>query len=150
MSYFMKRVHDHAEAEDLTQETFARVFNASAAESGFHSGYIFRIAANLLRDRARRQKVRTDHQDVLDTLYGQGIEWLDPEKLATARNALSRLAAGLAELPERTRTIFVLYRVENIDKRMIAESFSISPSAVEKHVTRALAHLTLQARREQQ
>ncbi|SNT00431.1 RNA polymerase sigma-70 factor, ECF subfamily [Sphingomonas laterariae] len=148
MSYFLKRVHDHAEAEDLTQETFTRLFGGAAADTGFHAGYVFQVAANLLRDRARRLKVRTDHQDAVDTLYGQGVDWLDPEKLAAGRNALSRLMAGLGELPERTRTIFVLYRVENMDKRLIAESFGISASAVEKHVTRALTFLMARARGE--
>ena len=146
MAFFMKRVLDHGEAEDLTQETFARLFGSAGEERGLHSGYIFQVAANLLRDRARRSKVRTDHRAMVDALYGQGIDWLDPEKIAAGRSALARLTAGLAELPERTRAIFVLYRVENIDKRMIADSFAISPSAVEKHVSRALTHLMARAR----
>jgi len=146
MAFFMKRVFDHGEAEDLTQETFARLFGSAGEERGLHSGYIFQVAANLLRDRARRSKVRTDHREMVDSLYGQGIDWLDPEKIAAGRSALARILAGLADLPERTRTIFVLYRVENIDKRMIADSFAISPSAVEKHVSRALVHLMAQAR----
>lgn len=145
MSFFMKRVHDHAEAEDLTQETFTRVFGG-AGGTGFHSGYVFQVAANLLRDRARRLKTRCDHKEAVDMLYGRAIDLLDPEKLAAGRNALSRLAASLAELPERTRTIFVLYRIENMGKCLIAESFSISPSAVEKHVSRALAHLVARAK----
>ncbi|WP_343889513.1 RNA polymerase sigma factor [Sphingomonas oligophenolica] len=147
LSFFLKRVHDHAEAEDLTQETFARIFGAAGTETGLHSGYIFQVAANLLRDRARRSKVRTDYREMIGALQGQGIDWLDPEKIAADRDALSLLVAGLAELPERTRTIFVLYRIENIDKRFIAESFAISRSAVEKHVARAMMHLMARARK---
>jgi RNA polymerase sigma-70 factor (ECF subfamily) len=146
MSFFLKRTHDHTEAEDLTQETFARVFGGAGASTGLHSGYIFQVAANLLRDRARRLKVRTDCHEAVGILYGQSIDWLDPEKIAAGRAALVKLVAGLAELPERTRTIFVLYRVENISKQLIAESFAISPSAVEKHVTRAMGHLMARAR----
>lgn len=147
MSFFLKRVHDHAEAEDLTQDVFARVFGGSHGDPDLHAGYVFQIASNLLRDRARRAKVRTDCRDAVGSLYGQGVDWLDPEKIATARDALAVLAAGLAELPERTRTIFVLYRIENIEKGLIAESFSISRSAVEKHVARAMVHLMARARK---
>lgn len=150
MSFFLKRTHDHAEAEDLTQETFTRVFGGDAAATGMHSGYIFQIAANLLRDRARRSKIRSDGHDALGQLYGQSVDWLDPEKIAAGRGAVVSLIAGLAELPERTRTIFVLYRVENIGKQVIAESFGISPSAVEKHVTRAMRHLMARAREQDQ
>lgn len=141
MSFFLKRVHDHAEAEDLTQDVFARVFGSARCDPEMHAGYVFQVASNLLRDRARRFSVRTDYRETIGSLYGQGIDWLDPEKIAAARDALTTLAAGLAELPERTRTIFVLYRVENIDKHLIAESFGISRSAVEKHVARAMVHL---------
>ena len=141
MSFFMKRVHDRTEAEDLTQEVFARLFGGAGAKAAGYPGYVFQVAANLLRDRARRAKVRSDYRDAVDALYGQEIDWVDPEMVATGRDMLSRLAVGLEQLPERTRHIFILYRVENIEKRMIAESFGISTSAVEKHVARALAHL---------
>lgn len=148
MSFFLKRVHDHAEAEDLTQDVFTRVFGGTTGDPELHAGYVFQVASNLLRDRARRSRVRTDNREAVGSLYGQGVDWLDPEKIAAARDALSMLAAGLAELPERTRTIFVLYRVENIEKRLIAESFGISRSAVEKHVARAMVHLMAYARKD--
>lgn len=150
VSFFLKRVHNHAEAEDLTQDVFARVFGGTATNGAaeLHPGYIFQVASNLLRDRARRAQVRIDNHDAVGALYGQGIDWLDPEKITTARDALVTLVAGLAELPVRTRTIFVLYRIENIEKRLIAESFGISCSAVEKHVAKAMVHLMASVRKD--
>ncbi|HEY4547991.1 MAG TPA: sigma-70 family RNA polymerase sigma factor [Pedomonas sp.] len=148
MSFFLKRVRDHAEAEDLTQDVFTRVFGGTHADPELQAGYVFQVASNLLRDRARRSRVRTDSRDAVGSLYGQGVDWIDPEKIAAARDALAMLAAGLAELPERTRNIFVLYRVENIEKQLIAESFGISRSAVEKHVARAMVHLMARARKD--
>ncbi|HLU91738.1 MAG TPA: sigma-70 family RNA polymerase sigma factor [Pedomonas sp.] len=150
MSFFLKRVHDHAEAEDLTQDVFTRVFGSAKGDPDLHAGYVFQVASNLLRDRARRARVRTEGHDTVGSLYGQGIDWHDPEKIAVARDALDTLAAGLAELPERTRTIFVLYRVENIEMRLIAESFGISRSAVEKHVARAMVHLMKRVRKDKE
>lgn len=141
MSFFMKRVHDRTESEDLTQEVFTRLFGSSGLRADGYPGYVFQIAANLLRDRARRAKIRYDYRGTVDALYCQEVDWVDPEMVAIGRDMLSRLAAGLEQLPERTRHIFVLYRIENIEKRMIAESFGISPSAVEKHVSRALHYL---------
>lgn len=146
LSYFLKRVRDRAEAEDLTQETFARLFGGAARQSGLHAGYIFQIAANLLRDRARHGKVRTDQADAVQQLYGQSVDFLDPERIAAAKSVMRQLMRSLGDLPVRTRAIFILNRIENIEKKIIAESFGISPSAVEKHVARAAAHLMACAR----
>lgn len=146
IAFFLKRVHDRAEAEDLTQETFARLFGGEARQSGLHAGYIFQIAANLLRDRARHGRVRIDQADAVRQLYGQSVDFLDPERIAAAKSVMTQLLRSLGDLPVRTRAIFILNRIENIEQKVIAESFGISPSAVEKHVARAMAHLMASAR----
>jgi DNA-directed RNA polymerase specialized sigma24 family protein len=56
---------------------------------------------------------------------------------------LAALVARLMELPERTREIFILYRVENIARRNIAQAYGLSLSTVEKEVARATAYLML-------
>jgi RNA polymerase sigma-70 factor (ECF subfamily) len=146
MSFFLKRVNDRADAEDLTQETFARLLGGEARQSGLHAGYIFQIAANLLRDRARHGKVRTDRADDVRQLYGQSIDFLDPERIASAKSVMTQVLRSLGDLPTRTRAIFILNRIEKIEKKVIAESLGISPSAVEKHVARAVSHLMARAR----
>jgi len=45
------------------------------------------------------------------------------------------------QLNERTRDVFVLNRLEQMKNREIAQMLGISESAVEKHMTKALAHL---------
>lgn len=146
LSFFIKRVHDRVEAEDLTQETFVRLFGSEARHSGLHAGYIFQVAANLLRDRARHGQVRIDQADAVHQIYGQSVDFLDPERIAAAKSVMTQLLRSLGDLPLRTRTIFILSRIERIEKKVIAESFGISPSAVEKHVARAMAHLMTCAR----
>lgn len=48
---------------------------------------------------------------------------------------------ALEQLPERTRTIFLLHRIEGRKYREIAETIGISQSAVEKHIARAALFL---------
>lgn len=141
MSFFLKRVKDHAEAEDLTQEVFAQVFGRGTGDPELHAGYIFQVASNLLRERARRTSEQAETGEDVGNACGQGGDWRDLGKGAATPCVLSELIPGLAALPEQTRTIFVLYRMENIDKHLIAESFGISCSAVEEHVARAMVHL---------
>jgi RNA polymerase sigma-70 factor (ECF subfamily) len=137
MSYFLRRVGNHAEAEDLTQDVFARLL-ASGAEAQAHHGYVFQVASNLLADRARRAKIRSAYRDDLKSDPEQGIEALDPHRLAASREAIAIFRRNLAGLPERTRIMFTLYRIEEMSLDEIADTFGVSKSAVKKHVHAAM------------
>ncbi len=139
--YFLRRTANHAEAEDLTQEVFIRLADADLGAVRTREAYIFQTAANLLRDRARRARVRADYKEEAGHAPDIGIERLDPHRVAEGHDMLVALYAGLAELPEKTRRIFTLYRIENVAKKTIAESFGLTESAIEKQVTRAMAFL---------
>lgn len=141
IAFFLRRTRDYAEAEDLVQEVFVRIAGKDRAEMRQSDAYLFQVAANLLRDRSRREKVRTDYAARLRLTEEFGVDPLDPHRIAAARESLALLKSALVELPERTRQIFVLFRYEQIDQRTIAESFGISVSAVEKHIHRAMAKL---------
>jgi hypothetical protein len=52
MAFFLRRVQSHAEAEDLTQEVFARLL-VGKGTTDQPDVYVFRIAQNLLVDRVR-------------------------------------------------------------------------------------------------
>ncbi|MBS0420050.1 MAG: RNA polymerase sigma factor [Proteobacteria bacterium] len=146
MSFFLRRVRHHQEAEDLTQEVFARLICRESAQAPLGDAYIFQIAANLLRDGARRWKVREEYRLMSSGLEDSTPDSLDPARIVTGRAALSSIVAALETLPERTRTIFVLYRLEGVSMDVIANSFGISKSAVKKHVMRAMASLIARKR----
>jgi RNA polymerase sigma factor (sigma-70 family) len=71
-----------------------------------------------------------------------GEEHLDPERLLRGREDLQAATASLLCLPERTRTVFILRRLEGQKYRDIAQHLGISVSAVEKHMIRAIEHLS--------
>lgn len=141
LSFFLRRVRDHAEAEDLTQELIAKLLRHADADMASPEAYIFQMASNLLTDRARRVKVQAQYRDLIGRADDAGVDPLDPFRIAAGRAELSVLAGALASLPERTQTIFILYRLENLAQDKIAETFGISVSAVKKHVARAMASL---------
>jgi RNA polymerase sigma factor (sigma-70 family) len=151
-SYFRRRVSSKTEAEDLAQDVFERVLRSSRTALILNpDALVFRIALNLLRDRARRQHSRGIEQSLsgeeLDTLSDALLVELPPERTVQAQRELERVHAALGELSERTQAIFCLRRFENFKMREIAEIYGISVSAVEKHFSKALLHLTLSIRR---
>ena len=141
MAFFLRRLANHAEAEDLTQEVFTRLMAMGAGNLHQADAYVFQMAANLLRDRGRREKVREAYRFGVLAGEGVGVEPIDPERVLAGRQSLGQIAAALREAPERTRAIFLLYRVEQMKKRDIAETYGISTSAVDKHLMKAMAHL---------
>ena len=142
VAYFMRQLHDAALAEDLAQDVFARL--ATLAERGEIvniEGYVFRIAKNLVRDSKRRSGVRLGYARAQLNERHAEFDTKDAERVVIARETLSQVTKVLDRLPERTRSIFVLYRLEGLSRKDIAEAYGISVSAVEKHLGKVMASL---------
>ena len=148
IAYFLRRVGDLAEAEDLTQEVFVRVLNQSdGVDPARARAYIFTAAGNLLRDRARRAATRRSsaHAPLDDIAGGEApelTEEISPERVLVGRESLRAVLLALDGLSQRTRDIFVLYRIEKMKQHEIAALYGISQGAVEKHLVKAMAYLT--------
>ena len=142
-SYFSKRVRDRQEADDLVQEIFCRLAarTGEAAPMENAEAYIFQMAANLLRDRARREISRTAADRALAEQSGNSFEEISPERVLLGRRRLAEFRRALTELPERTRAIFLLHRFEELKYAEIAIRLGISTSSVEKHMMDAIRHL---------
>lgn len=142
LKYFLRKCRNAAEAEDLAQDVLERALAHSRWESAEHAkGYIFRIAVNRWHDRNRR---RLTHGAVIawdDAAPHAPTEEISPERVFTGRQELHEVVAALQELSERTRDVFMLDRLEHLRHGEIAQIFGISVSAVEKHVSKAVAHL---------
>lgn len=140
--YFARRIVDRAEAEDLVQDVFFRLTRRGSLEDVENlSGYIFETAASVLQDRARRRQVRAaDAHDAFDGERHAGEDFA-PDRVFDGKERLRQVSVALLELPERTRHVFVLRRLEGMRYNDIASQFGITVSAVEKHMQRAIAFL---------
>lgn len=141
LAFFARRVSSHAEAEDLTQEVFIQLMQAEIAAVEVMEAYVFRIATNLLRDRARRTKVRNTYHASVEQDERRSIDIFDPFRITAARETIGVLWAAVQALPEPTRQIFILYRIEDLHKQTIADNFGYSVRTVEKHISHALVFL---------
>lgn len=148
VAYFVRRTGSQQEAEDLTQETFTRLIGSSTFDKAEEAqAFVFRVASNLLRDRARAAtRLRRYPTTPLDTVAGgefepRLVEGLDPERVLIGKENLAEVLACLDELGERTKNIFILFRLEGMKQKAIAAIYGVSISTVEKHVMAAVLHL---------
>jgi RNA polymerase sigma factor (sigma-70 family) len=153
MSYFLRRARHRQDAEDLTQEVFLRIVRRDEALPLENAEvYLFRIAGNLLRDRARRSAThRAAEHASLDTaaiefadagyLAPGLVEDREPERVLISQESLTEVLRALDELGDRTRDIFMLFRLEKMKHRDIATIYGMTVSAVEKHIAKAGVHL---------
>jgi RNA polymerase sigma-70 factor (ECF subfamily) len=141
--FFERRVSVKADVPDLVQDVFLRLSrmpDPAAIEKPEH--FLFVTAANVLKDRARREQVRGAglHDAILDdSLVSSEIP---PDRVLESREAAERLQAVLLELPQRTRDVFVLRVLEGLKMADVARALSISTRAAEKHQAKALAQVT--------
>ncbi|MDF0490022.1 sigma-70 family RNA polymerase sigma factor [Sphingomonas sp. H39-1-10] len=140
--FFERRVTVNADVPDLVQDVYLRLSrmpDPAGIEKPEH--FLFVTAANVLRDRARRNAARGGglHDAIDEDLAGSEIP---PDRVLEGREAADRLQAVLLELPERTRDVFVLRVLEGMKMAEVASAIGISTRAAEKHQAKALARVT--------
>jgi RNA polymerase sigma factor (sigma-70 family) len=143
LRYFERRGVATADVEDAAQEVFARLSRRDGVSAIERlDAYLFETAANVAIDYHRRGATRhvTAHDVYDDRVHA--LEDFSPERVYCGREEVGALLRGLRELPERTRSIFLLARLENMKQAEIAQRMGVSLSGVEKHLARAVTHLS--------
>jgi RNA polymerase sigma-70 factor (ECF subfamily) len=150
MSFFLRRVGSRTDAEDLTHDVFIRLAGVVQREGvDDPDALVFKIAANLLRDRGRRGAISASAQlaevddHLVSALTREFLEDRTPERVLLARVEIAEVFEALGELGELTKDIYVLFRLEAMKQREIAALYGLTVKSVEKHVMRATLHLAL-------
>lgn len=140
--YFSRRVRDKDDIPDLIQEVFVRLVRRDdTTKLDSVRGYVFETAHSVAIDWLRRYEShrRGVHETFDAQLHGGADTATD--QLLIDREDLDCVISALMELPERTRAVFVLRRMESMKFKDIAERLGVSLSTVEQHMYRAMAHL---------
>lgn len=139
---------NRSDAEDLTQETFVRVFRSLADYTpGTFEGWLHRITTNLFLDMVRRrQKIRFDAlaEDAGDRLASSEA---GPERAFEQNNLDPEIQRALDALPADFRAAVVLCDLEGLTYEEIALTLDIKVGTVRSRIHRgrvllreALAH----------
>jgi RNA polymerase sigma factor (sigma-70 family) len=140
--YLLRKNCTPSLAADLVQETFLRLAQMEGVERLLASpAYLFRVAHNLMIDHHRRYGAKRYEAEPSLVFDGLIDECSSPEAQALGAWELERLQALLELLPERTRDVFLLCRVEGMTHKEAARYLRISTSSVQKHLASALARI---------
>jgi RNA polymerase sigma-70 factor (ECF subfamily) len=128
---------NRADAEDLTQETFVRVFRSLANYTpGTFEGWLHRITTNLFLDMARRRaKIRFDAlaDDAGDRLASDEP---GPERVYEQNNLDPEIQRALDALPADFRAAVVLCDLEGLTYEEIALTLDIKVGTVRSRIHR--------------
>jgi RNA polymerase sigma-70 factor, ECF subfamily len=149
MYYFaLDMVGDPADAEDISQEVFLKVFRGfkTFKRDARLNSWIYRIAYNTAIDHLRRRSLAPEpvEDSVLDAASGGFSESPgspDPARAAENRLLSSKVEEALQKVSSRERTVFLLRHYNDLMLDEIAETMQISVGSVKSYLFRCLRKL---------
>jgi RNA polymerase sigma factor (sigma-70 family) len=135
---------DGAEVEDIMQELWLRSSAVDPASIDNVRSYLFRMAHNLVLNRARDAARRRDREVDWGYVHGRDCDGVEPavaERSLLARERLASIDKALHEVGERAARIFRRHRIDGVDQRRIAAELNVSLSTVEKDLRAAYTAL---------
>lgn len=129
------------DAREVCQDVFVRAWQALPEFEGRSqlSTWLFQIALNLCRDRAKSRASRQkDSTITLDEVEQPPLcPQASPDANAELQSELEKLHRGLAALPENLRLVLQLTSMEGLSQEQCAQVLDCSVRAVEGRVYRA-------------
>ncbi len=131
----LRLLGDSGAADDVAQDTFLRAWRQARdwrpGQARFDT-WLHRVALNLCTDRLRKRR---------DILVSEPPEQADPSLRVDQRlerdEAVQRVQAALARLPDRQREAIMLHTYQELSNVEIAQVLEISVEALESLLSRA-------------
>ena len=124
---------DAAEADDLAQETFIRLYRHPLPPGREHNvgGWLYRVAVNLGYNALRAARRRKVHEQAADRESGA-----DPEAATEQHEERLGARAALAELPAQQAQLLML-RNAGLSYKELAEALDLAPASIGTLLARA-------------
>jgi RNA polymerase sigma-70 factor (ECF subfamily) len=138
------------DAMEVTQDAFVKAFSSLATlqKPEAFGGWLMRIVSNLSLNYRRSRKTRS--QLPLDDLLGPtesaqqaasaggSSDWMsqsgDPAHLLASEEMGRKLQEALQQLPEKQRLAIIMFTIQEMPQKQVAESLQCSVEAVKWHV----------------
>ena len=135
---------------EVTQDAFLKAFTSldTLQKPEAFGGWLMRIVSNLSLNYRRSRKTRTavplaevlgpQTGETTET-HGGGSEWMssgeaDPVRGLEGKELGAKLKQALAQLPEKQRLAIVMFTIDEMPQKQVAEALNCSVEAVKWHV----------------
>src|SRR5215470_2732090 len=135
-SFIRQRVADDQDVEDILQEVFSELVEASRLVKPIEEvgRWLVRVARNRIIDRFRKKHLATVSLETSTADGEEFVRWEDflpsadagPEAAYARRILLDELAAALDELPEEQREVFLAHEVDGRSFKELAAETGVS------------------------
>lgn len=137
--FLLPRVRSRQAALEVAQEAYVRLLSLDQPDAvSYLRSFLFKTAANLAIDWARRNDVHT--RAINTPLFREFTDDRTPERAAVGAQEVKRLSELLMTLPPKCREAFVLNRFQGLDFPTVAAKMKLSERMVRTYVVRALLH----------
>ena len=133
------RGQSREDIDDVIQDAFLRLelYSRRGGEvvepEAFLVRTALRLSSNVKRSLRRRSRFEVACADMPQVMFSAS-----PEDALAAEQSLGRINESLSEVPESTRDVFLLHRLEGYTYSQIAELYGMTNKAVERRIARAM------------
>ncbi|HEX9829219.1 MAG TPA: RNA polymerase sigma factor [Bacteroidota bacterium] len=131
-------LHDHDDAQDVTQESFVRAYQSIASfrvESEFGT-WLYRIVHNTALNRLRQRKTILGRSVGLDHPLAGRAE--SESGSSDRREVQIHIERALHELPTLQRSVVILRHLEGLSTRQVSQILGCTEGTVKTHLHRGL------------
>jgi len=150
-NFIRRRVPDAADAEDILQEVFYELVEASRLMMPIEhvTGWLFRVARNRITDLWRKKRPERFSEAAIENEDGEEPRLEDllpspeagPEAMYVRGLLLDELALALEELPREQREVFVAHELEGWSFKELAAESGVSVNTLLARKRYAVLHL---------
>lgn len=152
-------VHNEGDAQDIVQSAYLSAFRGLEQFEGNSrlSTWLHRIVVNtaLMRIRSWRRKPEESIDALLPAFQEDGhhvqqfSEWSAPaDQLLERKETRATVRACIEQLPENYRTVLLLRDIEELSTQEVAETLTMTPTAVKVRLHRARQALSTLLRKQ--
>lgn len=135
--FALSKLDDEENAEEVIQNVFIDLWQKRKTDQIENlSAYLYRAVKNKCIDQIRQRLVRGRHEEIV--LQTRNEEDPSTEELLAFQELKAVLNMAMNSLPEKTREIFRLSRMEYLSVREVSVALSIPERTVEYHLAQAL------------
>ncbi len=134
-NFLYYKLGDTQAAEDIAQEAFIKLWEKrKTVRMATVKTFLFTIGSNLAINQMKHRQVRFNFANRQVSM----VEKETPEYLMEQQEFKERLEEVIAMMPDGSREVFLMNRLEDKKYAEIAELLEISVKAVEKRMSKAL------------